>query len=108
MEGQRFPAPTKAFSRGPHASADPGVSWLARRHSLALTSRRAFSLVTAYLLDCMVRLTLSVDHQNWRLLNQVPRIVGAAAEAVIDTRGEAERLKRVFERSSVPMVMVDD
>jgi ATP/maltotriose-dependent transcriptional regulator MalT len=37
----------------------------------------------------------------------VPRAVGAAAQAVLDARGEAGKLPRIFERSFVPMVMVD-
>ena len=36
-----------------------------------------------------------------------PRGVGAAAEAVVAARGQRERLARVFDRSPVPMVMVD-
>jgi DNA-binding CsgD family transcriptional regulator len=38
----------------------------------------------------------------------VPRSVGAAAEAVLGARGDTRQLKRVFDRSPVPMVMVDD
>jgi PAS domain S-box-containing protein len=38
----------------------------------------------------------------------VPRRVGAAAEAVIEARGDSRRLKAVFERSPLPMVMLDD
>jgi DNA-binding CsgD family transcriptional regulator len=37
----------------------------------------------------------------------IPRSVGAAAEAVLDARGEAQKLKRIFEHSDVPMVIVD-
>ena len=37
-----------------------------------------------------------------------PPSVGTAAEAVVRARGEALRLKRVFDRSYVPMVMLDD
>jgi DNA-binding CsgD family transcriptional regulator len=37
----------------------------------------------------------------------VPRTLGAAAEAVVAARGQRERLARVFDRSPVPMVMVD-
>jgi DNA-binding CsgD family transcriptional regulator len=37
----------------------------------------------------------------------VPRNVGAAAEAMLRTRGHAREMKRVFDRSAVPMVMVD-
>jgi PAS domain S-box-containing protein len=37
----------------------------------------------------------------------VPRRVGAAAEAVLAARAGAQKLKAVFERSPVPMVMVD-
>src|SRR5882762_9096021 len=37
----------------------------------------------------------------------VPRSVGAAAEAVLRTRGQTREMKRVFDRSIVPMVMVD-
>jgi DNA-binding CsgD family transcriptional regulator len=37
----------------------------------------------------------------------VPRTVGAAAKAVLDARGEAGKLTRIFEHSFVPMVMVD-
>jgi DNA-binding CsgD family transcriptional regulator len=37
----------------------------------------------------------------------VPRSVGAAAEAVLGARGQAGKLTRIFERSHVPMVMVD-
>ncbi|MEA2247212.1 MAG: hypothetical protein QOH46_1741 [Solirubrobacteraceae bacterium] len=33
--------------------------------------------------------------------------VGAATEPVLDARDEAPKLKRIFERSHVPMVMVD-
>lgn len=40
-------------------------------------------------------------------LAAIPRSVGAAAERVINARGDADRLKRVMERSSVPMVIVD-
>ena len=39
--------------------------------------------------------------------NHVPRSVGGAAEAVLGARGETQRLKRIFERSHVPMVMFD-
>jgi PAS domain-containing protein len=37
-----------------------------------------------------------------------PPSVGAAAEAVVRARGEALKLKRVFDRTHVPMVMFDD
>ncbi len=37
----------------------------------------------------------------------MPRSVGAAAEAVVGSRGDAQMLKRVFDQSPVPMVMVD-
>jgi DNA-binding CsgD family transcriptional regulator len=37
----------------------------------------------------------------------VPRSVGAAAEAVLSARGRPRRLTTIFERSHVPMVMVD-
>jgi DNA-binding CsgD family transcriptional regulator len=37
----------------------------------------------------------------------VPRSVGAAAEAVLRAAGEAREVKRILERSHVPMVMVD-
>jgi PAS domain S-box-containing protein len=40
-------------------------------------------------------------------LSHVPRSVGGAAESVLAARGEARKLKRIFERSPVPMVMVD-
>jgi DNA-binding CsgD family transcriptional regulator len=40
--------------------------------------------------------------------NPAPRGVGIAAEAVVAARGQRERLARVFDRSPVPMVMVDD
>jgi DNA-binding CsgD family transcriptional regulator len=39
--------------------------------------------------------------------DRVPRAVGAAAEAVLGARGQVRRLKRIFEQSHVPMVMVD-
>ncbi|MEA2146488.1 MAG: hypothetical protein QOG59_2075 [Solirubrobacteraceae bacterium] len=39
--------------------------------------------------------------------DHVSRNVGAAAEALLDARGDARRLKRIFESSPVPMVMVD-
>jgi DNA-binding CsgD family transcriptional regulator len=39
--------------------------------------------------------------------SQIPRSVGAAAEAVRRVRGEAPKLKRIVEHSHVPMVMVD-
>jgi DNA-binding CsgD family transcriptional regulator len=39
--------------------------------------------------------------------DRVSREVGAAAEAVLDARNEASRLKRIFEQSPVPQVMVD-
>ena len=37
----------------------------------------------------------------------VPRSVGAAAEAVLRTRGNAQGMKRLFDRNAVPMVMID-
>jgi DNA-binding CsgD family transcriptional regulator len=37
----------------------------------------------------------------------VTRSVGAAAEAVLDARSDTQQLKRTFEHSKVPMVMVD-
>jgi DNA-binding CsgD family transcriptional regulator len=40
--------------------------------------------------------------------NHLPRSVGVAAEAVLDARGQAKKLKGVFDRSPVPMVMLDD
>ena len=39
--------------------------------------------------------------------NALPRSVGAVAEALLASRGEAQQLKRLFDRSPVPMVMVD-
>jgi PAS domain S-box-containing protein len=39
--------------------------------------------------------------------DRVSREVGAAAEAVVDARDEPSRLKRIFDHSPVPMVMVD-
>jgi PAS domain S-box-containing protein len=38
----------------------------------------------------------------------IPRWIGAYAEKVINARARPTRLKRVFDRSSVPMTMVDD
>jgi DNA-binding CsgD family transcriptional regulator len=38
----------------------------------------------------------------------LPRSVGAAAEAVLRSRGEAVKLNRVFNRSPVPMLTLDD
>src|SRR3954468_15159954 len=37
-----------------------------------------------------------------------PRSVGAAAQAVVAARGRRERLARVFDRSPVPLLMVDN
>jgi DNA-binding CsgD family transcriptional regulator len=42
------------------------------------------------------------------LAKSVPRSVGAAAEAVLGSRGDPQQLKRVFERNPIPMVIVDD
>ena len=39
--------------------------------------------------------------------DHVPRHDGAAAEAVFEARGQARKLRRIFEQSHVPMVMVD-
>ncbi|HWF34324.1 MAG TPA: LuxR C-terminal-related transcriptional regulator [Solirubrobacteraceae bacterium] len=39
--------------------------------------------------------------------DRVPKAVAAAAEAVLGARGEPGRVKGIFERSHVPMVMVD-
>jgi DNA-binding CsgD family transcriptional regulator len=39
--------------------------------------------------------------------DRVSREVGAAAEAVLEARDQPSRLQRIFEQSSVPMVMVD-
>jgi DNA-binding CsgD family transcriptional regulator len=41
-------------------------------------------------------------------LDHLSRNVGAAAEAVLDARGDSQRLKRTFDQSQMPMVMVDD
>jgi DNA-binding CsgD family transcriptional regulator len=38
----------------------------------------------------------------------LPRSVGAAAEVVLGLRGQAAQLMRAFDRSPVPMVMVDE
>jgi DNA-binding CsgD family transcriptional regulator len=38
----------------------------------------------------------------------VPRSIEAATEAVLRSRGEALKLKRVFDRSPMPMLMLDD
>lgn len=40
--------------------------------------------------------------------DQVPRTVGAAAEAVVAAHGDHRRLRAIFERRPVPMAMVDD
>src|SRR3954463_7050523 len=37
-----------------------------------------------------------------------PRSVGAAAQAVVAARGRSERLTRVFDRSPVPLLMVNN
>ena len=39
---------------------------------------------------------------------QAPRSIGVAAHALTAARGHPGRLKRVFERNAVPMVMADD
>lgn len=38
---------------------------------------------------------------------QIARTIGAAAEGVIEARGEAQTVKRIFEHRHVPMVIVD-
>ena len=38
----------------------------------------------------------------------VPRLVGAQAERLLAARGDRDRLMRGFERSSVPMLVIDD
>lgn len=38
----------------------------------------------------------------------IPRSLGSAAEEVVGARDDASRLKRVFQASTIPMVMVDD
>ena len=38
----------------------------------------------------------------------VPRYVGATAERVLEARGKPDRLMRIFERSPLPMVIVDN
>lgn len=38
----------------------------------------------------------------------VPRLVGAQSERLIAARGDRERFLRLFERSSVPMLLLDD
>jgi DNA-binding CsgD family transcriptional regulator len=38
----------------------------------------------------------------------MPRSIGPAAEAVLSSRGNAQQLKRIFERNPIPMVIVDD
>jgi PAS domain S-box-containing protein len=38
----------------------------------------------------------------------LPRVVGSAAQAVLDAREDDQRLKRIFQNSHVPMVMTDD
>jgi DNA-binding CsgD family transcriptional regulator len=51
--------------------------------------------------------------QQWEITEtgvraeRVPRAVGVAAEAVLAACGDPQRLRRTFERSHVPMVMVD-
>jgi DNA-binding CsgD family transcriptional regulator len=42
------------------------------------------------------------------VLKDTPRIVGAAAEAVLAARGQTARLMQVIDRSPVPMVVVDE
>lgn len=39
---------------------------------------------------------------------QAPRSVGTAAEVLLGARGQAQSVKRVLDRSPVPMVMLDD
>jgi DNA-binding CsgD family transcriptional regulator len=41
------------------------------------------------------------------LSHRLPRTVGAAAEAVVGARGDTRKLKRLFNQSPVPMVMLD-
>jgi DNA-binding CsgD family transcriptional regulator len=40
--------------------------------------------------------------------SSLPRSVGAAAEAVLNSRGDPQQLKRVFGRNPIPMVLADD
>src|SRR2546423_11772572 len=49
-----------------------------------------------------------MTHTFDRQATSIPRSVGAAAGAVVAVRGRPERLKRLFDESSVPMVLVDD
>jgi PAS domain S-box-containing protein len=42
-----------------------------------------------------------------RRWNRVPRSVGSTADAVFGARGEARKLRRIFEHSPVPTMMVD-
>jgi DNA-binding CsgD family transcriptional regulator len=46
-------------------------------------------------------------NENGIRSRQLPRSVGRDAEAVIGARGDSRRVSAVFERSAVPMVMVD-
>ncbi len=45
---------------------------------------------------------------SYSFSRHAPRILGATAEIVLGARGQAPRLMAVFNRSPVPMVMVDD
>jgi PAS domain S-box-containing protein len=47
----------------------------------------------------------TTERRSWP--RQVPRIVGAAAEALIGARGDSRKLKAVFDSSTSPMFMVD-
>jgi DNA-binding CsgD family transcriptional regulator len=40
--------------------------------------------------------------------DRMRRVLGAAAESVIDARGQAERLQNVLDRSPIPMVIADN
>src|ERR1700683_222590 len=48
-----------------------------------------------------------MTHRQRTGSDRVSREVGAAAEAVLDACDDVSRLKRIFEQSPVPMVMVD-
>jgi DNA-binding CsgD family transcriptional regulator len=58
----------------------------------------------------MVQLSVSSDNEVIAapVPNYVPRSVGAATEALLGSRDDPEQLMRVFDRSRVPMVMIDD
>jgi DNA-binding CsgD family transcriptional regulator/PAS domain-containing protein len=106
VKRKRFAIPAKPPAGRPDPVSDPDIDRLAHLLDPSGSTPSASCNHPVARPFYAIHMTMSIDALSRH--GPVPRWVGAYAERLIAARGQARRLKRVFDRSPVPMLLVDD